>query len=179
MNINIEFVNSQALDGELLSPPPAYQQAVLAAAAIFDALLTDNITINIQVSYGAGFPLLLDDQSGSAGGPWNGANFNYDQIRNLLLSNASSGDTIFNSLPADSSALGSSNIWLSTAQEKALGLRAANDPAVDGAFGIGTAVPSALWTSMALKEIGHVLGRWFNGNTLDIADLFRFTSPGV
>jgi hypothetical protein len=141
VNINIQF------DSSAQSAPAGYQQAVLAAASLFDALLTDNITINIQVGFGQ-FPGPLPDQSSALGGPWNGDLNSYSKIRNLLISGASSGDTIFNTLPAGSDVPGSGNIWLFAAEEKAVGLRAANDPASVGGFAIGTSVPSTLWISM-------------------------------
>ena len=65
------------------------------------------------------------------------------------------------------------------AEEKALGLRAANDPAIDGYVGFGTGIPTSLLVGVVLHEIGHAMGRVPYGPQPDIFDLFRFTSPGT
>jgi FG-GAP-like repeat len=172
MNVNIQF------DSSALSAPAGFQNSVLIAAAMIDAVLTDNITINIAVGYGEMMGLPLTNQAGAAAGLSGGNLYNYDQIRNLLISQASAGDTTFNALPAGTSIQGQSQVVLWTAEEKALGLLNPNNAGIDGEIGIGSNVPSSLWISTALNQIGHVMGRFAYGDRPDIFDLFRFTSPG-
>ncbi len=172
MNINIEF------DSNALAAPGSFRNAVLAAASLIDAALTDNITINIAVGYGEidGTPV---SSTSAEGGPNIGNFFSYSQVRSLLLSHASTGDTTFNSLPGGNSIQGQAQVTLWSAQQKALGLIAANNTAIDGYVGFGTGIPVSLMVGVALHEIGHAMGRVPYGSTPDIFDLFRFTSPGT
>jgi hypothetical protein len=107
------------------------------------------------------------------------ANYSYSQIRSLLITDASPGDTTFNALPAGSSIQGQSLVAVWYAEEKALGLDAVNDPAIDGYVGFGTAIPTSLLVGVAMHEIGHTMGRVPYGPEPDVFDLFRFTSPGT
>jgi len=173
MNINISF------DSSVQSAPAGFQSAVLAAAQIIDAALTDNITINIAVGYGEINGTTLTKQNGAEGNVASGNFFSYSQVRTLLTNGASAGDTSFLSLPSGSSVQGQSQVAVWFAEQKALGLRAANNPAIDGEIGIGTGVPSSLWVGVALHEIGHAMGRVPDGPQPDIFDLFRFTAPGT
>ncbi len=172
MNINIEF------DANALAAPAPFRNAVLTAASMIDAVLTDNITINIAVGYGeiAGTPV---SSTSAEGGPSTGDFFSYSQIRSLLTADASPGDTTFNALPAGSSIQGQSLVAVWYAEEKALGLRAANDSAIDGYVGFGTGIPTSLLVGVVLHELGHAMGRVPYGSQPDIFDLFRFTSPGT
>ena len=172
MIINVEF------DANALAAPAAFRNAVLTAASLIGAALTDNITINIAVGYGEidGTPVA---STSAEGGPSSGHFYSYSQIRSLLVADASPGDTTFNSLPAGSSIQGQSQVAVWYAEEKALGLRAANDPAIDGYVGFGTGIPTSLMVGVALHEIGHAMGRVPYGPEPDIFDLFRFTSPGT
>lgn len=172
MNINIEF------DANALAAPASFRNAVLTAASLIDAVLTDNITINIAVGYGEidGTPV---SGTGAEGGPSTGNFYSYSQIRSLLVADASPGDTTFNALPAGSSIQGQTQVAVWYAEQKALGLRAANDPAIDGYVGFGTGIPVSLMVGVALHEIGHAMGRVPYGPQPDIFDLFRFTSPGT
>ncbi len=172
MNINIEF------DANALAAPASFRNAVLTAASLIDAALTDNITINIAVGYGEinGTPV---SGTSAEGGPSSGNFYSYSQIRSLLVADASPGDTTFNALPAGSSIQGQTQVAVWYAEEKALGLRAANDAAIDGYVGFGTGIPVSLMVGVALHEIGHAMGRIPYGPQPDIFDLFRFTSPGT
>ena len=172
MNINIEF------DANALAAPAPFRNAVLTAASMIDAVLTDNITINIAVGYGEidGTPV---SSTSAEGGPSSGQFYSYSQIRSLLVADASTGDTTFNSLPVGSSIQGQTQVAVWYAEEKALGLRGANDPAIDGYVGFGTGIPTSLLVGVVLHEIGHAMGRVPFGPQPDIFDLFRFTSPGT
>ena len=50
-------------------------------------------------------------------------------------------------------------VAVASAEEKALGLLAANNAGIDGSIGIGTSYPSSDWIGAALHEIGHAMGR--------------------
>jgi hypothetical protein len=178
MNVHIVF------DSSAQSAPAGFQSAVLAAASIIDAALTDNITVNIAVGYGEINGTTLTNQSGAEGNVAGGNLFSYSQVRTLLSNGASTGDTTFASLPSGSSIQGQTQVAVWFAEEKALGLLAANNAATDGYIGIGTSLPSSLWVGAALHEIGHAMGRVPdgpppNGTPPDIFDLFRFTSAGT
>ncbi len=173
MNVHIVF------DSSALSAPPGFQSAVLAAASIIDAALTDNITINIAVGYGEISGTTLTQQAGAEGDPAGGDFFAYNQIRGLLVGGASAGDSVFNGLPSGNSIQGQPQVAVWFAEEKALGLRAANNAAIDGSIGIGTNLPSSLWVGAALHEIAHAMGRVDYGPQPDVFDLFRFTSVGA
>jgi hypothetical protein len=173
MNVHIVF------DSSALSAPAGFQSAVLAAASIIDAALTDNITVNIAVGYGEINGTTLTNQSGAEGNVAAGNFFSYSQVRTLLSNGASAGDTTFASLPSGSSIQGQTQVAVWFAEEKALGLLAANNAATDGYIGIGTSLPSSLWVGAALHEIGHAMGRVPDGPQPDIFDLFRFTSAGT
>src|SRR5262245_45497657 len=125
MNINIEF------DANAQAAPAAFRNAVLAAASMLDAALTDNITVNIEVGYGEIDGTAISS-TGAEGGPNSGHFYSYSQIRSLLISHASPGDTTFNSLPSGTSIQGQTQVAVWYAEEKALGLRAANDTTIDG-----------------------------------------------
>ncbi len=173
MNVNIEF------DSSVSSAPAGFQNAMLTAASIINSVLTDNITINIAVGYGEIDGTTLTNQNFALGGPSGGHLYSYTQLRGLLTSHATAGDAAFNALPSGSSIQGAPQVAVWSAEEKALGLLAANNAAVDGSIGIGTNIPSSDWIGAALHEISHAMGRINGGPTPDVFDLFRFTSPGT
>jgi hypothetical protein len=174
MHINVQF---DAFPG-----PPAFRNAVLTAAAMIGAALSDNITVNVWVGYGdfgVNGTTPLPSQSISEGNTTGGISVSYSQVRNLLIDHAAPGDATFNSLPAGATIQGQNQVAVWSAQEKALGLLAANNAAYDGFVGIGTNIPTSALVGAALHEIGHALGRLAYGPQPDIFDLFRFTSPGT
>ncbi len=157
----------------------AFRSAVLVAASIIDAALSDNITINIQVGYGEinnGTP--LPHETGAEGSPNNQDILNYASVRNALISQASPGDSTFNALPTNP-IQGTTNVEVFSAEEKALGIQPQLNRD-DGAIGIGTNVPTSQLVGVALHEIGHAMGRFPVGpGIIDIFDFFKFSSPGV
>ena len=131
MIINVTYPNSYTADEK---------NAVDNVAAYFQANYTDNITININLAFlNIGNGVLFDDD-------FLRDPFTYSQLRNALLSHATTADdtTALNnssgSLPStDPNPDTSDHYYLTHAQEKALGFRAANDPAIDFDIDISTA----------------------------------------
>jgi hypothetical protein len=184
---------------DLTSGPITYTQVESAfeyAAAQFENLYTDNITINITVASVPNTPqnTILGSSSVRFGGP-----YTYAQITNLLASHATT--------PADNSAVASLGptdptnggaFWLTRSQVKALGLLG---PSIvsDGTFTFGSgysytfdpshrAVSGEIdFIGLAEHEISEIMGRsaGLTGLTLGGApayltyDLFRYTSPGT
>ena len=104
--------------------------------------------------------------------------------REILVNNATAGDTVFNALPSGSSFQGQTNVAVWNAQLKLFGLLGANDTTSDdGSATFATDINSNLLVGVALHELTHAMGRVPYGppygSQPDIFDLFRFTSPGT
>jgi hypothetical protein len=179
-------------DGSIASAPPGLTEAVEAAASIFDQDFPGNYNVNISYSWGtfvnAPSAFLTDPGSGvfSLGG---GTSFgvNYSQLRGWLTTEAASSaqTTTVASLPTSNASFpGDANtFFVSRAEEKALGVFSGDSGAIDGSIGfnIGDANSPQDWEPAALTEIAHALG-WDSiaqgGSFPDVADLFRYSSPG-
>jgi hypothetical protein len=99
----------------------AFDTAVNYVVAQYDALFTANVTVYINVDYG------IIDSTNQTVAPLGRSNYNldsfsYSTVRQALINMGAAGA---NTLPATSPFL-NATLWLSTAQEKALGLLAAN-----------------------------------------------------
>src|SRR6185503_15395842 len=84
----------------------------------------------------------------------------YSDLKDALANDAvlSKDDNMaLTSLPTDSPAPG--NIYLTSAQAKALGLFSGDEGAVDGGFGLSPVSSPDYWLSLGIHEIGHILGR--------------------
>ncbi len=152
-----------------------------AAADMLDAHFLDSITVNINVSYGTYAGTALPNQNTSegnigAGGDGVGVPESYSDLRNLLVTYATSTDdtTSVNNLPTGSSIGGQSSFVIGTAQAKALGLVSATDTTGDGQVGMGTSFTGDVLFAGALHELTHAMGR-IAGLSLD---LFRFNEDG-
>src|SRR5579864_8910342 len=109
MIINLE------LDSNAQAAPANIQAAWTTAANMYASMFTDNITINISVDWsGTG--------GGASGSPSNSQLVNYQNVYNLLTSDASPGDSSFASLPNATSINGQTQVVVWSAEEKALGL---------------------------------------------------------
>jgi autotransporter passenger strand-loop-strand repeat protein len=94
----------------------------------------------------------------------------------LAFNETSSADTVsVNALPNTTALNGVSNLFIGSAQAKALGTVAANDTAIDGFVGIGTGFSGNTLIGGALHEITHAMGRIDGASGLS---LFRYTGPG-
>ena len=179
-------------DSSIASAPPGLTAAVQAAAAIYDQDFPGNYTINISYGWGTfdntSSNELTNPNSGvySLGGGTS-TTASYSQLRSWLTANAASNAQIAAdaTLPASSASFpGDANtFFISYAEEIALGVFTGDNGALDGSIGfnVGDANSSQDWEPAALTEIAHALG-WDSiaqgGSFPDVADLFRYSSPG-
>ena len=192
------FVINISWDASVANAPSAFVSAVLAAAQFLESQFTDPVTMNISVGYGEvdGYTL---------GGNTLGANLSYlvqatyAATRNALVRDATSPDdaTALASLPASSPRGG--NVWLTTAQAKALDLISANGTSTDGFVGFSNSLPFTYndaggvasgtydFFDVAVHELTEVMGRLMLtgetvggvANSYDLLDLLHYSSPGV
>ncbi len=179
-------------DSSIASAPAGLTAAVEAAAAIYEQDFPGNYTINISYGWGTfdSTPSneLTNPNSGvySLGGGTS-TPVSYSQLKGWLTANADSSPQISAdaTLPASSASFpGEANtFFVSYAEEIALGVFTGNSSVLDGSIGfnIGDASSSQDWEPSALTEIAHALG-WDGiaqgGSFPDVADLFRYSSPG-
>jgi 20S proteasome alpha/beta subunit len=151
----------------------SFESGIEQAASILAATLYDKITVNLSIHYsGSG--------TGASAGPDNSLFEPYSTVVNALKSHASSGDTVFNTLPAGSSLQGQTQVQVWNAEAKALGFMSPNDTTTDDGVGFfGTGIDPSALVGVALHELTHAMGRVPDGPTPDIFDLFRFTQPGA
>ncbi len=164
------------------------------ATGQIQSLYSDPITINITLKAGGGLG------SSSTNLQAIGGTNNYGAMKADLIADASTAnDTLANSnLPA-SDPSGGRTFIASFAEAKALGLRAANDPATDGVVTLGAGNPYTFnpnnravsgqfdFIGVAQHEITEVMGRiGILGATLgtgipleDAVDLFGYSAPHV
>jgi hypothetical protein len=156
----------------------------------FENLYSNPITINVTIA-AAALPLPVLGQANDIFlGP-----FNYTQVRNVLIKSATTANHA-TSIASLSSAdpTGGSTIYIPRAEAQALGFLGANDPYNAGTFTFTTAqsftfdpnnraVPGEYdFVGIAMHEISHILGRIAAVSPptyIDVADLFRYTAPGV
>jgi hypothetical protein len=165
------------------------------AAGQFQAQYSDPITINITLKAGGGLG------GSSTNLQFIGGTNGYGAMKAALLADASTANdaTANANLPAVDPTGGARLFIASFANAKALGLRAANDPATDGVVTLGSgntftfdpnnrAVAGAYdFIGVAEHEISEVMGRLgILGQTLgtgrnldDPIDLFGYSTPGV
>jgi hypothetical protein len=162
-------------DSSFNSLPLAQQQAIKsdfsAAAGAYQSALSDNVMINIKVSWGSvGGYAMPTNALGASLDPLYGY-FSYAQIKSWLKADSSSSydSTAIANLPA-SSPVGNKFV-LPSAEAKALGLISGYATAYDGYIGFGTGVSydynprdgitsgSYDFTTVVTHEIDEVLGR--------------------
>ncbi|HEY2034595.1 MAG TPA: NF038122 family metalloprotease [Rhizomicrobium sp.] len=163
-------------DSAALAAPQSFRDGVQAAANMLESVITDNITVNINIDYsGTG--------GGASAGPDAGLWESYSSIRSDLTSAASPGDHTFDDLPSGSTIDNHSKVLVWNAQLKLFGLLSANDTTTDdGSVTFAKDIDPSLLVGVALHELTHALGRVPAGvpdsTVPDIFDFFRFTSPG-
>jgi hypothetical protein len=174
------------------------KQAFIAAAAKWEALISDPITVTIDVDYGTtafgtAFPssnvLGLTSSSGFL--------IPYSNVRSKLVSHANAGEetTVVNNLPASNLPTESgsvTNIFLPPSQLSALGISVGSttSPRIgfNSNFGFdfdpsdGVSIGLTDFDSVAVHEIGHALGfvseAGDNRSDASIWDFYRF-KPGA
>ncbi len=188
MQINLIY------DSSTTSAPSTFFTVMNAAVQYLDSLITNNITVNIQVGWGeVGGQSLATGDLGEGGA--NGVIMSYTQLKADLLANSNSAAdaTAYANLPTTDISNGA-GFFVSTAEEKAWGLLSATGTQVDGAVGFGTSITYNYNTTgtgvageysllgIALHELTHALGRDSGlnaGSSLAVMDLFQYASPGV
>jgi hypothetical protein len=179
-------------DSSIASAPLGLIAAVEAAADVFEQDFPGNYNVNISYGWGtfddAPSNVLLTPGDGvfSLGGGTSTA-VSYSQLKGWLTANAASSAqiTAVASLPASPASLpnDANTFFVSRPEEKALGVFSGDSGAIDGSIGfnIGDASSPLDWEPAALTEIAHALG-WDSvaqgGSFPDVADLFRYSSPG-
>jgi hypothetical protein len=176
--------------------PAGFRDAVIAAAESFTGTFSNNIRVNIQVGYGETHGTRVS-ASAAAQSMSSGALLDYATVRTALLHNAGNSElqaTADASLGA-SDPTGGKKFFVSLAQEKALGLIAADATGTDGYIGLSSALQMDFTHSGAAgkfdavgaiqHEISEVLGRVgsvgraFGTGTYTALDMFRYRSAGV
>jgi hypothetical protein len=189
-------------DSSTLGAPSGFVTDMNYAASLLDSLLTDNITIAIDVSWDYQNPSAVLGEAGP-----NLSQYDYGSVVAALSAHASAeigpyasiAHQAVTELPAtDPSSTG--QIWVADAQAEALGLFTSStiDTAGSATFGTGGAALNFSTTDLtisnevsflgvALHELTHALGRMsfadasasgFGGLDFTIMDLYRYTSPG-
>jgi len=164
-------------DADATAAPQSFRDGMLGAAAMLSAHMSDNITVNIGVSYGTFNGSALPNQNTSegnigSGGDGSGYGISYSDLRTALANDATTSEdnTAVANLPGGSSIGGQSSFLIGNAQALALGLRAANYGTQDGWAGMGTGFTGNVLFAGAIHELTHALGR-IAGTGMDI---YRF-----
>src|SRR5262249_13609761 len=121
--------------------PTGFDAAVKYVTNLYDNLFTANVTVYINVDYG------IIDSTNQAVPPlgrsnWNLNQFSYSTVRQALIHMGAAGSHT----PPTTSLFPNATLWLTTAQQKALGLLSANFqpgngypyPGVDGYVGVAS-----------------------------------------
>lgn len=191
MGLKLQFTYdwTTGANGDTTAPPSSFITALQTAAADLAAVVTNNITLNIEVGWGETGGSA--DPSGSAsGGPSQQSLLSYSQVRSELLTNvtgaaATNLSTLLPTTDPFASSDGGSYA-VSMAQEKAWGLVSPNASGIDGVIGVSTTGwSSSDYVAVLLHEITHAMGRLSgynnpsSGSYVTPLDLFRYSSPGV
>ncbi len=190
MQIDVTYDQSQG------SLPAGFVTAVNYVVNYYDTTFTNNVTVNIHLGYGE-----IAGQSLGSGALGESETFfdsvGYSQAVNALKANQPSAtqQAAYATLPG-SNPLGGGTLWVSTAEEKALGLIAGNNSAIDGYVGFSSTYPFDYSTSavsgqyyfdgVVAHEFSEVLGRdsllgegLGSTNSYSIMDLFRYAAAGT
>jgi hypothetical protein len=170
-------------DPSVKSAPSGFKTALQYAATQLDALITNNITITIEVGW--------DNSVLGEGGP-NGNYYSYDNVVAALQSHQTAGASTLPATDPTSDGL----LYLSGAQAESLGLdTAANITEPEGGVTFGnegglslnfsTSTPAIAgefdFVGIAEHELTHAIGRMDFGTSAPetIQDLFRYSAAGV
>ena len=189
MDIQLVFDTSTS------AAPNGFASAVEYAASQLDSLITNNVTVSIDVSWDSSGTVLGEAQPnlGSAG------LYSYAAVVAALRANAQTATQLaaVNNMPA-TDPTGGKGILLTIAQAEALNLSAAaltsEFGGIDGAVTFGTgggvlnfsttngAVAGEIdFTGTAEHELSHALGRadFNDGSNYTLMDLYAYAAPGT
>jgi len=190
LSINLSYDSSVLA----LSYASSVETATQYAANQLQGLFDNNITLNINIVASSSSSVF-----GHSTTPFH-YSYSYSTVRSDLLATTqtTTDTTAYATLPASPDPTGGGSFFLSTSEQKALGLIAANDTANDGTFTFGDTVNWDFNSSDrdipgeydfigdAEHEITEAMGRIpgldqsFSGHSLySDYDLFRYTAPGV
>lgn len=191
LTIALDF--APGLDSYFLANTAALEADAAIAANKFSALYSNDVTIHITIQADTSYGALASSIANF------GATTSYSVVRNAMVGSASTAASLsaVGFLPTDAPASAlAGGFRVATAESKALGLSAANDPTSDGTIYVGssanwnfngTTTPAAGTYSLveALEhEISEVMGRTTNMSQASWqwnspVDLLRYTAPGV
>ncbi len=187
MQLNLIYDSSTA------GAPAAFFTAMNYCAQYLDNLITNNITVNIDVGWGevgGGSIAAGDDGQGGA----EGIILSYAQLKADLLahSNSAADASADANLPSTDISNGA-GFLVAAAEAKAWGLIPATGTELDGVVGFDSSTPWNFSTSnsavageygfvgVALQELTHALGRSIGltaSDPLTVLNLFKYAAPG-
>jgi hypothetical protein len=184
MQINFSY------DSSTSSAPAGFTAALDYVAGVLDALITNPITVTIEVGWNEVGGTTLGTGNLAEGGDSPGSYVSYSQLVDYLTANA--GNTAAQqelaSLPADAESQVGNSLFVSTAQEKAWGIIAPATTGIDGAVGFSSAYSYSFdpnnqhaageygFIGIAEHELTHALARVAGNGAFTLAD---YTAPGV
>jgi hypothetical protein len=190
-SMQINFIYAADVAGA----PAAFKTALAAAASYLDALITNPVTINIQVGWGEDNGAAIPAGDLATGGPSSGIGMSYPTLKNELSSVATSiaDKTMVANLSATDPTNGGT-FFITAAQEKAWGLLSPTASEIDGTIGFSSTEPFSFnpnaraqpgtydFIGTAEQEITHALGRFaglqYAPGVYSPMDLVRYASPG-
>ena len=183
MQIDLSF------DSSTDSAPSGFRTAMQSAAQILDTLITNNITVTINVGWGEIGGHAITGGTLAEGGALYGTNLTEGQLVSDLSAHGNSTTAqALAALPANAASQLPGSMFVASAQEKAWGLIAPNASQADGQIGFNSAEPYSFDPNNqsvpgefgiigpALHEMTHALGRLNGDGALDLAE---YTAPGT
>ena len=177
-------------DPSVADAPAGFLSGLAAAASYLDALITNPITVTINVGWGEvnGTPIPAGDVAAAL--PQSASTLPYVTVIGELAAHATSADdaTAIANLPAVDP-LPDAGFRVTAAEEKAWGLLPANGTEIDGSIGFSSLAAFSFdpanrdvlgkldFVGAAEHELTHVLGRDSHLGTYTPLDLFRYSTP--
>jgi hypothetical protein len=169
--------------------PAGFTAALAYVAGVLDALITNPITVNINVGWNEIGGATLGSGNVAEGGPLGGIGMSYANLVAELKLNASNPAAAqeLASLPATAPSQITS-YYIAPAQEKAWGLLSPTAAQPDGEIGFSSAYSYSFdpnnqsaaglfeFIGIAEHEIAHALGRIYGDGPLELVD---YAAPGV
>jgi hypothetical protein len=184
-NMQIQFI----YDASAASAPAGFSAALTYVAEVLDALITNPITVNINVGWNEIGGVTLESGVVAEGGPLGGVDMSYADLVAVLTVQASNPAAMqeLASLPATAPPLIGS-YYIAPAQEKAWGMLPPSATPADGEIGFSSAYSYSFdpndqsaaglfeFIGVAEHEIAHALGRIYSDGPLELVD---YAAPGV